>query len=105
MDEDTEIKVKEMRPQQLKAMLESGAPPMLLDVREAWEVALGKIEGAVHIPMNWIPHRLDELPREKTIVVYCASGMRSYAVAEYLLGQGFKDARNLEGGIEAWVQL
>jgi len=104
-DEQPEIQVPEINAQQLKDMIESAAPPFLLDVREAWEVARGIIPGAVHIPMNSIPDRLNELPTDQPIVVYCAAGGRSYAVAEFMLQQGFSQVTNLAGGISAWTQL
>src|SRR5574341_915512 len=103
-DEQAEIRVTEINAQQLTDMLKSPKPPFLLDVRENWEVARGMINGASHIPMNSVPDRLGELPRDREIVVYCAAGVRSYVVAEYLLAQGFEDVMNLDGGIEAWAQ-
>ena len=104
-DEQPEIQVPEITVQQLKEMMESTTPPVLVDVRESWEVARGMIPGALHIPMNSIPNQLDDLPRDKTIVAYCAVGARSYAVAEYLLANRFNDVKSLDGGIVAWAQL
>ncbi len=103
-DEGPEIQVPEINARQLKEMLESLDPPFLLDVRESWEVARGAISGATHIPMNSVPRRLDELPRDRMIVVYCAAGVRSYAVAEFLLMQGFHEVLNLDEGIGSWGQ-
>jgi rhodanese-related sulfurtransferase len=104
-NEQPEIKVPEIDAQQLKEMLGSPEPPFLIDVREDWEVSRGVISGATHIPMNLVSDQMDELPRDRKIVVYCAAGARSYAVAEYLLYQGFKDVINLDGGIMAWAEL
>jgi rhodanese-related sulfurtransferase len=80
-----------------------------LDVRELYEWRQVSIPGALHIPMNDTPWRLDELPREREIVVFCAHGNRSYGVAGYLMAlcagfaieQGFR-ARSLAGGITQW---
>jgi rhodanese-related sulfurtransferase len=105
MTDEDEIKVPQINAQQLKVLIESANPPFLLDVRESWEVARGMISGAKHIPMNSIPTRTGEVPRDKTVVVYCAAGARSDAVAAYLLQLGFTDVRNLEGGIIAWSQF
>lgn len=74
----------------------------LLDVREPQELAMAAIDGAVHIPMQQIPGRLDELDRSRTIVVMCHGGMRSLQVAGFLAHQGFDQVVNLEGGIDAW---
>lgn len=79
-----------------------GESVVLLDVREPLELSIAAVVGAVHVPMRDIPVRLTELPRDKPVVVMCHSGMRSYRVAEYLLGNAFKDVFNLRGGIDAW---
>ena len=75
---------------------------VLLDVREPVEVAIASVGPAVHVPMREIPARLNELARDKPLVVMCHSGRRSYMVAEYLLGSGFTQVFNLRGGIDAW---
>jgi rhodanese-related sulfurtransferase len=76
--------------------------PVLLDVREPWERALASISPSLHIPMNEVPHRLGELPRDREVVVYCHSGTRSLLVAAYLEGEGFRGVANLDGGIDRW---
>lgn len=75
---------------------------VLLDVREDAEVAVARIEGAVHVPMGQIPARFHELDRARPLVVMCKVGGRSRRVAEFLLGQGFEQVFNLRGGIDAW---
>ena len=78
----------------------------LLDVREPWEVAMASVAGALNIPMNDVPDRLDDLRQAcggiNLIVVMCHSGRRSCTIAGYLNQVGFTDVFNLEGGIEAW---
>jgi rhodanese-related sulfurtransferase len=74
----------------------------LLDVRELDEREAARIEPSLHIPMGEVPARVQELPRDRTIVVYCHSGTRSAMVAGYLEGQGFEEIANLTGGIDAW---
>lgn len=74
---------------------------LLLDCREPHEWREVRIPDSLHIPMYQVPHRLAELDGETPITVVCAHGVRSYAVAEYLIRNGFK-ARSLKGGIEAW---
>ena len=92
----------EISPADLKARVESGQPLVLLDVREADEVVLVRLEGSVHIPMGEIPGRLHELDPDADIVVYCHHGIRSANVAAFLLQHGFAGVANLAGGIDAW---
>jgi rhodanese-related sulfurtransferase len=91
-------------PQELKTRLDRHEPLVLLDVRDGWEVALCRLDNAVHIPMEEIDLRSDELSPADTIVVYCHHGVRSAAVAEYLRGLGFESAVNLAGGIDEWAR-
>ena len=86
-------------------MADEAEPIELLDVREAWEVDLCAIAGSCHIPMNEIPTRIKELPRDRALVVVCHHGMRSLQVAEWLRAQGFENAINLDGGIASWARL
>lgn len=74
----------------------------LLDVREPMERELAKIEPSLFIPMDEVPRRLSEIPKDRELVVYCHSGHRSAMVAGYLEGQGFHRVGNLTGGIDAW---
>ncbi len=76
--------------------------PILLDVREPWEVATAHIAGALDIPMRDIPARSEELDDEAQIVCICHHGARSANVAMFLEGRGFKHIFNLQGGIDAW---
>ena len=70
---------------------------LILDVREDVEVDLGAIDGAMHIPVNDIRDRMAELPKDKTIVIYCAVGVRGYIGARILKQAGYK-VKNLIGG-------
>lgn len=76
----------------------------LLDVREVMELQAASIEGALHIPMAETPARLDDIDRNKTIVVMCHLGGRSAQVAGFLVAQGYENVFNLSGGIDAWSQ-
>lgn len=100
--EPDEIAVPEISAATLQAWVTQAAPPCLLDVREPYEWRQVHLPDALHIPMNDLPQRLDELPRTVPIVVFCAHGMRSYDVAAYLVEQGYQ-ASSLAGGITAWV--
>ena len=75
--------------------------PLLLDVREAWEVQTASLPTATHIPMQQIPARVAELDGEREIVAICHHGARSMQVALFLERQGLK-VHNLAGGIDAW---
>jgi len=99
------VAVPEIGALELKARLASDAPPLLLDVREPYEWTDGGIPGAVPMPMNSVPNRLAELPRDREIVAYCSVGQRSWAVAEFLLRNGFSRVSNLDGGMAAWEML
>ena len=70
---------------------------VVLDVRESFELAVENVEGAVNIPLGQLRGRLDELPRDKTIHVFCRSGQRSYYATRMLLQNGF-DVKNISGG-------
>jgi sulfur-carrier protein adenylyltransferase/sulfurtransferase len=88
---------------ELKRRLDAGEDVFLLDVREPQEAQVASIPGGVLIPMNTIPSRLDEIPRDKPIICYCRVGARSMRVAGYLRQQGYSDVKNLTGGIMAWI--
>jgi rhodanese-related sulfurtransferase len=92
----------EISPRELKRRLDDGARPEVLDVREPWEHELGAIPGARLIPMDQLQWRVDELPPDREIVVYCHHGLRSAAVVQWLRRQGVS-AVNLRGGIDAWA--
>lgn len=73
--------------------------PIIIDVREDYELEeTGTIKGAIHIPMNEVPNRLNEITKEREIYILCRSGVRSYNVAKYLNELGY-EAINLDGGI------
>lgn len=95
---------EELTPQELSAEIERREPIVLLDVREHWETALCRLDNAVHIPIEEIEVRADELPPDRDTVVYCHHGVRSAAVAEYLRQRGFARVVNLRGGIDAWAR-
>lgn len=93
--------VPEITPAEFVARRDRGEPLTLLDVREDWELGVASVPGIVHIPMGQVADRLNEIEREKTVVVLCRSGRRSLEVARYLQQNGF-EAVNLAGGILAW---
>ena len=76
---------------------------ILLDVRTDSEYFLSNIEGAIHIPMNDIPNKLNTIDKSKEIIVQCKSGKRSAKVCQFLLNNNYENVRNLKGGIIAWA--
>jgi rhodanese-related sulfurtransferase len=94
--------VTEIAPAELAARRATGDPPLVLDVREGWELNVARIPDVLHIPMNEIPARLSELDKDREIVVMCRSGGRSMQVAQFLARNGFQSVANLSGGILAW---
>ena len=93
----------ELTPVELKQRLAEREPLVLLDVRQDWETRLCRLDNALHIPIEEIELRTDELDPAAEIIVYCHQGVRSAAVAEYLRGLGFANVRNLAGGLDAWA--
>lgn len=94
--------MKQIRAHELAHWLADPKPPVVLDVREPWEVATASLPGSVHLPMHEIPARFTELPTDRPIVCLCHHGMRSLQVAMFLERQGFSGIHNLAGGIDAW---
>lgn len=83
-----------------RLQLEEGA--LLVDVREAHEWRNGHAPQAKHIPLGEIEGRLSQIPKDKVLIVTCASGMRSRVGSRNLLGNGFPRVLNLSGGMNAW---
>ena len=88
---------------ELKARMDRGDAPMIVDVREPAEFEICRIPGAVLIPLNQLPSRVAELDPEKEIVLQCKVGGRSASATAFLKRAGFSRARNLTGGILAWI--
>ena len=77
---------------------------VILDVREDWEYAEGHVPGAVWIPLGELPTRLNDIPKDKTVVAVCRSGNRSSQATSFLRGQGFDNVHNMTGGMNDWQQ-
>ena len=75
---------------------------ILLDVREKFEVDIASISNSIHIPMMDIPKRIDDLDKNKEMIIICKSGVRSAKVCEFLYEHDFLNIKNLIGGIQAW---
>ena len=77
---------------------------VLLDVREPHELEISALDGATNIPLGQLASRLSELDSADDMVVFCKSGTRSARALELLLSAGFRKAKNLKGGINAWAR-
>ncbi len=104
-----DVDVKSITVEKLRAKLESGETPLLVDVREEHELTgeLGHIEGILHIPIGTLTHRLDELEtaasgKNGDIVIVCRSGARAFTAAQILGQAGFTNAAVMEGGMIGW---
>jgi rhodanese-related sulfurtransferase len=106
--------IDQVRPSALHAWLQAqqaatGKLPLVLDVREPWELQTSAIQAGggfelAAIPMNAIPARAAELDAQRPVAVLCHHGGRSQRVAMFLAQQGFANLANIAGGIDAWSQ-
>lgn len=90
---------------ELKQRLDKGEKLNLIDVREPWEYEEKNI-GARLIPLNTLPEKVGELEslKNEEVILHCKSGRRSANAQKFLQQKGFTKVRNLEGGIEAYLQ-
>lgn len=93
---------KKSRIIQWRELAELPADTIRIDVRTHDEYKLGTIPGFINIPVDELREHLDELPKEKPIVVTCAVGLRGYLAHRILVQNGFKHVRNLSGGYKTW---
>lgn len=89
-------------PKELKTRLDKGDKLILVDVREEWEYSLAKLDNSILIPLGTLPQSLGRLNRDSEIIAICHHGMRSADATNFLLQQGFRNVKNLVGGIDAW---
>lgn len=108
LDAPAPASVPEISPEDVRALIEQGQAPFLLDVRQPEEFVgtLGHVPGAVLIPLRELPARLSELElrQEKAVVAICRTGARSAQAADLLLKSGFTKVFNMIGGTLAWSQ-
>ncbi len=102
--------IDHVRPAQLSAWFAAapaGSQPVVLDVREPWELQTASVRAEgfelVAIPMGELPTRLDELDPARPIACLCHHGARSLRVAAFLQHNGFEHLANITGGIHAWA--
>lgn len=92
--------------QDLCRQIDGGEPVWILDVRFAGELDKdGRIEGAQHIPITAISERMDEVPQDRDVAIFCGSGMRSMVAASYLRARGWKRLSVVLGGMAGWRSI
>jgi molybdopterin/thiamine biosynthesis adenylyltransferase/rhodanese-related sulfurtransferase len=103
---ENSVVISEFSPTQLAEALKrpGGESLLLVDVREPYEWAAGRLPGSVHIPLATLPQRLGEIGADATPVFICAAGGRSMAACRFAASQG-RSAVNLAGGVNAWSQV
>ncbi len=88
--------------EELKKRMDAGEQPFILDVREPHEYAICNLNGTL-IPLGQLQQRVGELDPKRETIVHCRSGMRAADACQFLMQKGFKDVKNLAGGILAWA--
>lgn len=96
--------VTEISLEDFSAIRDNGSEVVILDVREYHEHEICNIEESLLIPLGELPDRLDELNENDEIIVHCHHGGRSMRAVHFLQEQGFKNVKNLQGGIDAWAE-
>ncbi len=91
--------------QELNERIKNNEKLNIVDVREPFEHDMANIGGTL-IPLGDLPYQLEQLEelKEQEVIVYCRSGNRSGSACQFLQKQGFKNVRNLEGGMARWVK-
>lgn len=100
-----ESAVRSVSPDEITQGLSIGKTPLILDVRTAEEFNSGHVPGAILVPVDELPDRLDilrEIKKEREVVVYCESGKRAQKAAQILIDSDFEAVGHLEGDMAAW---
>ena len=91
-----------LTPTQVKARIDGGENLVLVDIREPQELSISRIPGALHLPLGTLTDDPSQLPRDKSVVLFCHVGQRSAFLADYLARLGFDNVIDMQGGINAW---
>jgi len=96
--------IEEIEVAELQQQLATGSEDIqLIDLRRPAEIIRGMIPGADRLPLHLIPENLNQLARDRTLVLYCQVGVRSAQACSYLTSNGFDNVVSLRGGIQAWT--
>jgi adenylyltransferase/sulfurtransferase len=95
---------EEITVEELNGLIKGGKAPFVLDVRNAEEFQICRIQGSTLLPLPELPQKFAQLDKNQEMVVHCKSGMRSAKAIAFLKQQGFTRLRNLKGGILAWAE-
>ena len=94
---------KNLQPTEAMQLVDQKTDLFLLDVRTPGEYLQARLDGAYLIPIDQLTRRLNEIPRNRPVMVYCAVGSRSMQVVNYLVRNGYPEVYNMYGGIYAWA--
>ena len=101
---EAKARIPEVTPAQVRERRARGDDFVLLDVREPNEWAMGRIPGAMHIPRGVMESAIEtRVPRDREVVIYCASGNRSALAADVLQQMGYAQVSSMSGGIRGWA--
>ena len=99
-------RITQVTPQEVRDAVQRGEDLALIDVREPNEWNLGHIPGAMHIPRGVLESAIESrVPRERRVVLYCASGNRSALAAEMLEQMGFANVASMSSGFRGWAEM
>lgn len=89
--------------EELRARLDSDSPPVVIDVREAEELEIVSLKGALHVPMSEFEASVRALDPHQDYVIVCHHGIRSAEAAGFMVQYGFTRVANLLGGLDSWA--
>lgn len=96
------VSVRTLKSAEFRSEMEQSMSKLLIDVREPVEYKNGFIPGAINIPLSQIEQRMGNIPKDRDLLLYCRSGMRSKNAARILRKNGYTRLVNLQGGISSW---
>jgi rhodanese-related sulfurtransferase len=100
------LPIRNITPKELKSWLDANEDVVVVDVRLPEELEISRLNFSQHVVLHELPDRLDEIPKDKNVILVCRSGGRSMQAAFFLANEGWDADRlfNLDGGILAWAR-